>query len=194
MPKGRKKVKSTGPKDRFYQEWHINRKPTGASTPEEFVLDCPRPLLSRPAGRYWAIEIHSIEARVPHNRPTEQVLLHEHEHFCLTTDHRTGKTPFLTGPGDPTNIWYLHRYSDLPACPALTAVYETEETRLHDKALYTDDLGHGKLIIGDHIYMQYDGAQTGAHHPSISMAIEYTYTTISCNELVEELNSFVSEA
>lgn len=185
--------------DRFYQEWHIKRTQTavgaapGSGTgDEEFTIPCPRPL-SDPSSGYWAIEIHSIEYvtsvnEVIHATNASQFVCQ----WALTTSPRTGKVPFITGPGDADNIWFNKKWVRREGADEHGAIFISEQTRLDNLARYTDDKGFGKIIVGDNIYLQVATSCLigGFGAPStIEMAIEYTWTTVTCPEMVQELAS-----
>ena len=199
---------------RFVQEWHVKRQQqtTGDFVPgsttgyEEFVIDCPRPL-TEPRSGYWAIEIHTIEAVTDIPTVIDATIPFEASiKWAITTSPMTGKPTFMTDAGDPENIWF---HSDWVTVPPGTsggnivgnaAYFRTRNTRLENVARYTDETGHGKLIIGNRIYLQvatkglnWPGLNTpqvgGLRHAHISLAIEYTDTTVSCPEYVEQLES-----
>ena len=59
---------------------------------------------------------------------------------------------------------------------------------------YTDDQFHGKLYIGDHLYIQCASAASADTAVTICLCIEFTWTTINCNQLVEELQGQLNES
>jgi len=144
--------------------------------PEEFILDVPRPLLAPPENRYHAIEIHSIEYYV--STPVESQAAVRY--VSLTTSPRAGQTPFITHCGEPCNLWWFIEHI------AAGGVYR--RTRDRNKASYTDDLGHGKLLIGEHIYLQLDTVGDLDETIEVQFSIEYTETTVSCYEYAQELS------
>jgi len=172
--------------DKYYQEWHIKRDQTTANTDEEWAIEIPRPLEAPPSGTYWAIEIHSIIARV--NIEVALDASAKNQDWALTTTPRWGKVPFITECGDPENLWYR---SILTCIPVLGGAFINQD-RLHDKAAYTDNKGQGKLVIGDHIWLQVSSSDFAAA-TRIQIAIEYTFTTVSCGEYVQELVSQLGE-
>lgn len=204
MPKSHKR-RATGAgahQDSFREEWHINRTQavigddggTGVGN-EEFTIICPRPLEPAPAGRWWAIEIHSIEYLIGAHDVAHAT--HNGEFFiqwAMTTASRIGKAPFITSPGNPDNIWFNLMWIKREANTGTEAVYITEQTRHDNLATYTDDMGHGKLLIGDKIYLQVatgvpNGYGSFSDPSDIHLAIEYTWATVSCPEVVQELAS-----
>ena len=154
---------------------------------EEWVLDIPRPLTGLSAGKYWAIDLHSIEA-IPLVVIPELVAggLVKCD-WAITTAPRTGKTPFMTLAGDPDNLWFREDYNS--ASPAV-GVFSFADQRLNHKALYWESPGKGKLLIGDHLYLQVTTQGYGAaQRAAISIAFEYTETTVSCTEYAAQLVS-----
>ena len=172
--------------DKFYQEWHIKRNQANKNTDEEWTLPCPRPLQSPASGKYHAIEIHSIEYHTSLSFVWEQTA---YQDWCITTSPRTGQTPFSTDCGDPSNLWFHREITVSPTEHA--AFWYQEVTRLHNIARYTDEFGHGKLIIGQNLYLQCHSLLLAAAS-TISLAIEYTWATVSCDEYAQELQSQLS--
>lgn len=183
MPKRSRSIQ-----DKFYQEWHIKRAQAVINADEEWIIDVPRPLKSPPSGSYWAVELHAIEFLPSTEIVTGAVVVID---WALTTSPRTGKTPFMTGPGDPENLWRYGWHCAGSAAPTDHVLFEWT----HDKyrELFTDDLGHGKLIIPEHIYLQVQCAATTSVL-AIGLSLCYTFTTVSCSEFVQELVGQLNEA
>jgi len=180
--------------DPFYQEWHFERTQSTENTDQEWWIDVPRPLGSPGAGKYWAIEIHSIELQsnqvipVPDAAVFTQVM-----RVCVTSAPRTDKTPFVTTCANPDNIFYYEEQTFVPTA-ALTGGFLTrEESRGRVLQRYTDDQFHGKLYIGDHLYIQLNTVSQAAV-VKICFCIEFTWTTINCSQLVEELQGQLNES
>ena len=168
-------------RDLFYQGWHFKRSLELANTPKEFAISVPYPLKSPPAGRYHAIELHSVtwnhSTLIRHGQAV-------HIAASLSYVPRLGCAPFVTGPGDPENIWWEDAICDLEAannCP--TIHIRNSATK---KVELDDNLKHGKLITGQNIYLQLD--TTGMAVPAYcNFTIAYTFTSVPCAEYVQEL-------
>lgn len=176
----RRRVTVVPQRDKFYQDWHIKQTQAAANVDEEWTIQCPRPLYTPPAGRYYAIEIHSIEW---------YFILEEHDgqrlrsHLALTYSPRTGHDPFLTGPGDPENLFWANFLNNDDTGSALSAWRQDSH---RNRAVFTDDHGFGKLVVGPNIYMQI-GTTHQETPTAIGLKIQYTFTTVSCSDYVEEL-------
>lgn len=178
--------------DKYYQEWHIKRLQEVTDVDEEWQIDVPRPIATPPAGTYWAVELRSLVFKIDPVIKPELITTSE---WALTTSSRIGKLPFMTACGDPENIWWFNReLTQWPANGALTAASDTQQGRHTNHCVYTDHKGQGKLIIPDHIYLQ---VSTTNHTPTleqISLTLEYSFTTVSCAEYVQELVGQLNEA
>ena len=180
-------------KDKFYQEFHINCIQTWDNIPINSVIDwewtvpVPRPLETPPSGTYWAIEIHSITAW--RTRLWREDALAEN-YWGITSQAKSGKTPFVTWAGDPENIYYSE--DDVFTGAAVGVFWPTRNTQGTDTTHYTDDSGHGKIIIPENIYIQNRNVywtQTNEYPdpPVLSASIQYTFTTITCAEFLQEV-------
>lgn len=156
----------------------------------EFAVPLPRPLKTPPAGTYWAIELHSITWANNTNWREDALTAVA---WCITTRKKLRTTPFLTYPGDDENLFFT---DDLwivgagvhPECRQI----QNQRTN-HVK--YTDDAGHGQLIIPETLYVQnqnhywtqdeYDNIDP----PWFSASLQYTFTTVSCSDFLQELAS-----
>lgn len=188
----RRKLTARSVLDRYFQEWHIKRTQATTNTDEEWVIDVPHPIEGVGAGRFYAIEVHSIEGEVGIQFPDGTTGGERIMQWCLTTSPRTGKLPFITGPGDPSNLWF--RKIDYTHSPAESNQFLISN-RLNNLARYTDNKGYGKLIIGDHLYLQcHTDFWTDAEVTKVSMSIEWTGATVSCVEYAAELVSQLDEA
>ena len=167
-----------------YEEWHFKRTQAAYNVNEEWTLALPRPARGLPAGRYNAIEIHSIEYIVGwHFRDEGPTTVN----WSITTSPRTGNTPFITDCGDPSNLWF---YKDTTWGPVEHGAFiEFQATRLKNIARFTDDMGHGKLVIGDQLFLQVGTANVSTVYPFIHFAIEYTFTSVNCDEYAQNLTS-----
>lgn len=179
-----KRMRVGGTSDTFYQDWCFKVTSDVANGNFEYTLDCPRPLRTPPPGRYYAIQVHSLTGLT--NKFADRGSTQE-QYMSLSTTPRIGKDPFITGPGDPDNIWYRLE----------TFMFElADDNYLHikdsksDKTPFTDDLGRGLLIIGDHLYLQMTSTNTTVgHFPTLSCSIQYTFTTVSAADMIGELAS-----
>lgn len=197
------KRQKTGGLTRFYEEWHIKRTHTvvqqvaATAQTEEWAIDCPRPE-GTASGRYPAIEIHTIEYSLgPIFDPVIAAVAQTEIDWAITTSPRTGKVPFITDCGDPDNLWFHHEEWHSPTEVLSATTVHNEYTRLRNKAVYTDKTGHGKLLVGDHIYIQGSANRSGtalAVKPSIHLAIEFSWTTVGCSEVLGDLTSRLNEA
>lgn len=181
-------------RQRYYQEWHFEREQGVVNTDQEWWVDIPKPIQAPRPGLYWAIEIHQIEYKIdPSYVGITEAVLYRTQHVSLSTSPRTGKLPFITGPADPDNIWFLHRHLHSPLLSLLSATDIVEHTRRKDLARYTDDKGYGKLLIGDHLYVQLSTASC-ASVTKLQFAIEFTWTQVGCQELLGVYQGRLNEA
>ena len=172
--------------DKFYQEWHVKRAQATKNVDEEWTLPCPRPLTAPPHGRYHAVEIHSIEYFSSADIQFEGQF---YAHWSISTSPRLGQLPFVTNCGDPSNLWFSRDHWIMGT--EHSGQYLEENTRLKNIARYTDVFGHGKLIIGDNLFLQAHTVNlTAPAH--IEFAFEYTWTSVSCDEYAQELQSQLS--
>ena len=165
----------------------MKRTQAGLAEDTEYVLDVPRPLSGLPAGQYHAIELHSLEYYIaypalPHWGG------HEETFVAITTSPRSGQVPFMTTAGDPSNLWFYVRRYFIPQEHGGVIPCGGIQTRKNQKALFTDDLGHGKLIIGDHLYLQMHTVNI-ATLAYVSFSFEYTETSVRCEEYAQELTA-----
>lgn len=170
--------------DKFYQEWHVKREQAVVNTAIEFKLDIPRPLTGLPPGRYYAIELHSIEYYVKFAYRNEAATC---IHVSLSTSPRTGQLPFITNCGDPSNLWCFIEafWGSTEHASSIESVY----TRDRNCARFTDDLGHGRLLIGDHLYLQIDSVNFSSELIEVQFAFEYTETSVNCAEYAQDLTA-----
>ena len=181
-------------RQRYYQEWHIERTQAVLDTNQEWWCDIPKPVQPPRPGLYWAIEIHQIEYKIrPDYIPvTEAVTLRE-QNISLSTSPRTGKLPFVTGPSDPDNIWWFHRHFQSPLLSLFSSIGSKEQTRRENLARFTDDKGYGKLLVGDHLFLQLNTVGS-ASVVIIEFAIEFTWTQVGCQELLGVYQGRLNEA
>lgn len=192
MPKVKRRI---GKKDKYYQEWHIDRKQTAFNTDEEFVIDVPRPLVAPAPGRYWALEIHSIEHQVSSTAVLGIAAYLIQEFVSLGTRTRVGNTQFVSSVSCPDNLWFYLRNSHMGLALFVETTTIDKESRHSNKSAYTDDLGHGKLLIGDRVYLQVSSSgHVSGGEVRVELSIEYTWTTIPCDEYVQELASQLQES
>ncbi len=178
----------------YFQEWHILRDQTTPEVAQEWVIDVPRPIQPSRPGLYWALEIHQIEYKVSPSIVVPVALANSQViDVCLTTAPRTDKTPFITTPADPDNIWYLHRISHTPTVALWAGPQHLDQTRRQNLARYTDDKGFGKLLVGDHLYMQVNSASC-VQAVQISLAIEFTWTQVGCTQLLTVYQGRLNES
>lgn len=180
-----KRRRTTGIQDKFYQDWcFIRSQEQAGEADREFQIIVPRPIQAPPAGRYYAIEVHSIEFL-----HTNEVRQGQHTDLkvALTFAPRAGHAAFLTGPGYPHNIWYYQGGIDLDA---LTGPAEHHQGSGYHKAKFTDDLGHGRLVTGEHIWCQVHAAHF-AVPVQLQFAVQYTFTTVSCTQYAEHLHEII---
>ncbi|GAH00626.1 unnamed protein product [marine sediment metagenome] len=176
MPKTRRRPARVV--DRYYQDWHFERILEVIDTQQEFKVQVPRPLQAPPAGRYYAVELHSIEFYYKRNLRAGQAVV---EDIALTFSPRLGKTPFLTHAGHRENLFW-HHYE----CIGVAGL-EYFTSGSGDKVDFTDNLGHGKLITGDNIWLQLSSTLMYDTLLSAGFSCQYTYTTVPCNEYVQAL-------
>jgi len=169
--------------DKFYQDWTFTRVQPEVANPDiEWTITVPRPLQAPTGGRYYAVEIHNIDFM------HTNILRHGQftDIFCaLTTAPRVGHLRFLTGPGYPENIWWYKQGIDEDVASGQLL---TEAGSFKNRTDFTDAHGHGKLVIGEHIYLQLHAAHIDAP-VEVQFGISYTFTTVSCNEFAAELHS-----
>jgi len=185
------KRQRVGPRDTYYQEWTVKLTSDVNNGDCEFTLDVPRPLYAPPGGRYWALQIHNITATTNRyaTRGNEAT-----QYTSIGTVPRTGKTPFITGPGDPDNLWYRLETAYFEIADTYFTTLKESNT---DKTVYTDHLGHGKLLIGDHLYVQTTATGTlvtPPHFTTLAFSIAYTFVTVSASDMIGELASQVLTA
>ena len=176
----RRRVTVVPQKDKFYQDWCVKQTQSAINASDEWSLDTPKPLYAPPAGRYYTIEVHSIEWYfLQEVRAGQKVSIA----LSLSYSSRQGKTPFCTQAGDPENLFWVQYVNDDDSGHG-----EGEHvTNCHtNRAVLTDDHGFGKLVVGDHLYMQLATNQI-AHTVPVGLKIQYTFTTVSCSDYVEEL-------
>jgi hypothetical protein len=138
--------------------------------------------------------IHKMEYYTENTYPAAAgAVVEATEQWAMTTARRTGKTPFITGPSDCDNIWFNKKYWRIPTAALFSGIHTTEHTRLHNISEFIDESGKGKLIIGDKIFLQYSSTAL-ASVPKIELSIEYTWTTVSCAQFVEELTAQLEES
>lgn len=197
MPKfARRSTKESGRgTDKFYQEWHILREQSIVDGDQEWVIDVPRPLVGPPAGKYWAIEIQSIEHEVHGTFVVGAAPYLLAEYASLGTHSRVGEASIISHVNDPDNIWFWNRVIHVGTAADTTTSVLGQEWRRLDKSDYTDGKGNGKLVIGEHLYLQ---CSTAGHEAGeyliMRFSIEYKWTTVSCKEFVEELTSQLQES
>ena len=186
-------------KDRYYQEWHFSRVQAAINTNEEFIIDVPRPSTSPPAGSYWAIEIHSIEFQIFSLWSIEAAGYNINEACSLGTASRAyniALAHFLSYCSDPDNLWYYSR--DLLIGGTTLghgSAVMGEDYRQKNRSEYVDNQGHGKLLIGDKLYLQVSSAgHSTGETLQVCFSVEYTWATVSCEEFVGELQSQLSVA
>ena len=175
--------------DKFYQSWSFKVEQTEVSTEEEFAIRTPRPVQAPPAGRFYAIEIHSIEYFIPYHSKSSQsteVLV------SITTSPKEGREPFITHAGDPENIfWYEQRnYGDHTPSAGIPPT----QTQITNRIDCTDALGHGRLLVGDNIYVQVSSNTFVETEVIAGFKISYTYTTVGCLDYVQELTAQVTSS
>jgi len=179
----RRKVGSI--QDKFYQDWCIIRTQDVENEPDrEWEVLVPRPIQAPPAGRYYAIEVHSIEFY-----HTNLVRGGQHTDLkcALTFAPRSGHTVFLTQCGYPQNLWFYQGGIDLDSVggPA-----HHEQGSGIAKTHFTDDLGHGRLVTGEHIWLQLHASHF-AVVVNVQFAIQYTFTTVSCTQYAQHLAELI---
>ena len=178
----RRRVTIVPQRDKFYQDWHIKKTQTIANVDEEWVIKCPRPLYAPPAGKYYAVEIHAIEWLFIHEEHEGQRL---RTFIALTYSPRLGKTPFLTGPGDPENLFWATWFNNDENGNAASGVKQDSH---RNRAIFTDDHGFGKLVVGDKVFLQVSQTENGGGSiMDVGLKISYTFTSVSCSDYVEEL-------
>lgn len=170
--------------DEFYQDWCFIRTQAAKNVAEEWTVKTPRPIQAPPSGRFYAIEIHSIEFKI---QPADFLMKAGQKtqtSVSLTFAPRTGHDIFTTGPGYPHNLWWYNRIINLedPGCTS-TGFEQGSHT---SKTVYTDDLGHGRITAGDDIFLQVATSQV-ANPISVEFAIQYTFSTVSCIEYTQHL-------
>jgi len=180
----------TSIQDVYYQDWCFLRQQAEANQPEEWSIRTPRPIQAPPAGRFYAIEIHSIEFKIEPAAYLMRLGPLTHLQASLTFAPRSGHDVFITGPGYPHNLWWYDKYVDLagPEGPAVITQGSHES-----KTFYTDDLGHGRLTAGDDIFLQVStGGIAPEHHITYEFAIQYTFKTVSCTEYTQHLTEIAT--
>ena len=158
------------------------------STEEEFPIEVPRPLQAPPGGRYIGLELHAIEFYIPyhyHDGQSAQTLV------SITTSPRNARTPFMTQAGDPENLfWYEQRtYGD-----HVGGIIHPRQDQTTNRVDFTDASGHGRLLVGENIYVQLSSNVQVETEVTAGFKCYYTYTTLSCNEYVQELAANASTA
>ena len=166
--------------DIFYQDWCFIREEAQATSSTEWTIRTPRPLQAPPAGRFYGVEIHSIEFKHTSLIRAGQA---PHLQVALTFAPRTGHDAFITGPGYPHNLWWFDAQTDLGT---IQGPAEYEQGSHNSKAKFTDDKGHGRLVTGDAIYLQLTTSLFAAA-VAVEFAIQYTFTTVSCQEYTQQL-------
>jgi len=169
--------------DKFYQDWTFTRQVADVATENtEWTITVPRPIQAPAAGRYYAVEVHCIDfAHTNLIRPGQQTRLK----VALTTAPRGGHQRFITGPGFPENIWW---YAGGIDTDQIAGPNHYDDGSHHNRTDFTDAHGHGKLVIGEQIYLQVEQAHF-AVLVEVQFGISYTFTTVSCNEYAAELHS-----
>ena len=185
-------------KDKFYQEWHFARTQATYNTNEEFIIDVPRPQLAPPSGQYWAIEIHSIEYQTFSQSSIGAVGYDIQEQISLGTASRAYNIAlphFVSRCSDPDNLWY-HSLDFIVGGTTLgTGTDHQEQYRQKNRSEYVDNQGHGKLLIGDRVYLQvFSAGHASGETLEACFSVEYTWATVSCEEFVGELQSQLSVA
>lgn len=173
-----KRRRTTGFKDIYYQDWHFHRTLDAIDTPQEWKIIVPRPLRAPPAGRYYAVELHSVTYEYNHSSRSGI-----NADLSLTYSPRLGKTPFKTHAGHPENLWWSHFHLE-------TGGVATSEIRIgstENKSDFTDHLGHGKLITGENIWLQLGSTNYYDELLFGGFSLQYTFTTVPCSEYVQEL-------
>lgn len=171
--------------DKFYQDWCIIR--TQASVGEgdrEWQILVPRPLQAPPAGSYYGVELHSLEFF-----HTNLVRGGQHTDLqcALTFAPRTGHTVFNTKCGYPQNLWYYQGGIDLDS---VTGPAHHQQSSGLCKTSFTDDLGHGRLITGEHIWLQLHAVHF-AVPVEVQFAVQYSFTTITCTQFAQHLAELI---
>ena len=181
--------------DKFFQEFHIDVSMSyddiapNQTVDWEFPITVPRPLKTPPAGTYWAIELHSITwANNWYWREDAFTGIS----WCITSAAKVGKTPFITFPGNPENIFFLT--DEWLVGENHHPIARTQANQRMNHAKYTDDSGHGQLIIPETIYVQcrniyWTQDDTLPDAPWFSASLQYTFVTVSCSEFLQELAS-----
>ena len=182
-------------KDKFYQEFHIfcglpwAEIPINSTIDWEWPIPLPRPQETPPSGTYWALEIHSITWYITYTWRAGAVVATS---WDITTQSKTGKTPFVSFPGDPENIFF--HQEDVFTNDNVLVQYRNIQNSHTNTAHYTDNLGHGKLVIPETIYVQNRNSNwtVSASYPDppiFSASVQYTFTTVSCPEFLQEMAS-----
>ena len=177
----------------YYQEWHIYREQETLNIPQEWYVDVPLPLEGAPSGLYWAIEIRSLIYKIgPVSLTQASGVVQYHCDVCLTSSPRTNKTPFITGPSHPDNIWWYDRNIHIDKETFGSGTYHHEYTRATNKCELTDHKGTGKLLVGPHLFVQIDTNSTAAQ--VIELCLEYNYVLVKCQQLLGVYQGRLNEA
>jgi len=181
----------TSIQDEYYQDWCWLRTQTESNAAQEWSIRSPRPIQAPPAGRFYAIEIHSVEFKLtPHEyliRAGQKV----HVQVALTYAPRSGHDQFQTGPGYPHNLWFYDRTVNLEDAGCVSTGFEQGSHM--SKTRFTDDLGHGRLTCGDDIFLQVSTSGIAAPHVlTVEFAIQYTFKTVSCVEYTQHLTEIAT--
>ena len=177
----------------YYVEWHITRTEEEQGVPQEWYVDVPMPLQGAPSGLYWAIELRSVIYKIgPMSYSRGSGVTHRYCHVACTSSPRSNKTPFITGPSHPDNIWWYDRdlYMDKETF-SFGAILDTQ-SRNTNKCDLTDHKGTGKLLAGPHIFIQLQ--QSGDAVQTIELCFEYNYTLIKCQQMLGVYQGRLSEA
>lgn len=181
----------------YYQEWHIERVQADVGVDEEWYIDVPMPLQGAPNGLYWAIELRSVIYKIYPFKvqdATDETAIQTQ--VCCTSSPRYGKTPFITGPSHPDNIWWYNRRICRPKETLAPGTIFREESRATNKCELTDHKGTGKLLVGPHLFLQIatsDGSEPDyAQH--IELCFEYNYTLVKCQQMLGVYQGRLSEA